>query len=134
MADLVPVDPSLMASVWPHTRVMVLRAMSGADEGSFERTERELFAGLQQLWLVWNGTAIEAIAVTQLTKINEKKICVIVACSGEGVNEWVPLIAGLEKFAKIEGCKAMRIYGRKGWERLLRDYKAKYVVMDKELE
>lgn len=134
MADLVAVGTPEVGVIWPHTCEMVKRGMSRADAGDFERTERELFSGLQQLWLAWNGAVIEAVAVTQLTTVGDKKICVIVACSGDGVTEWVSLIAGLEQFAKAEGCKAMRIYGRKGWERLLRNYKSKYVVMDKELE
>jgi hypothetical protein len=127
MVELVPVDTPLVAGIWPHTREMVKRGMSRADAGDFERTERELFAGLQQLWLAWNGKAIEAIAVTQLTTIGDKKFCVIVACSGHGVRRWVHLIAGLEQFAKAEGCKA------KGWERALENYRIKHVVIDKEL-
>jgi hypothetical protein len=133
MVELVPVDTPLVAGIWPHTREMVKRGMSRADPGDFERTERELFAGLQQLWLVWDGVAILAIAVTQLVTVGDKKLCVIVSCSGKGVRRWLHLIAGIEKFAKDEGCHAMRIYGRKGWERVLKNYRAKYVVMDKEL-
>ena len=130
--ELVPVDTPLVAGIWPHTREMVKRAMSRADAGNFERTERELFAGLQQLWLAWNGTSIEAIAVTQLTTVGDKKYCVIVACSG---SEWrfLQFLHDLEQFAKDEGCKTMRINGRKGWQRALADYKLKYVVLDKEL-
>lgn len=133
MGDLVPVDTPLVPGIWPHTREMVKRGMSRADAGDFERTERELFAGLQQLWLVWNGKSIEAVAVTQLTTIGDRKFCVIVACSGHGVRRWVHHIAGLEKFAKVEGCQAMRIFGRKGWERILNNYRIKHVVIDKEL-
>lgn len=131
--DLIAVGTPEVPGIWPHTREMVKRGMSRADPGDFERTEREIFDGLQQLWLVWNGTAIEAIAVTQLVKVGDKKLCVIVSCSGKGVRRWIHLIDGLEDFAKAEGCNATRIYGRKGWERVLKNYRVKHVVLDKEL-
>jgi hypothetical protein len=133
MVELLCVDPSLVKDIWPHTRPLVKRGMSRADAGSFERTEKEILSGLQLLWLVWNGKTIEAAVVTQLVKHGDKKLCVIVSCSGHGVRRWVHLISRLEQFAKNEGCSAMRIYGRKGWERILENYRAKYVVMDKEL-
>jgi hypothetical protein len=134
MVDLLCVDPPLVAGIWPHTREMVKRGMSRAADGDFERTERELFAGLRQLWLVWNGTAIEAVVVTQLTTISGKKFCVIVACNGHGMKRWLHLISGLEQFAKDEGCHAMRIIGRRGWERALENYRVKQVILDKELK
>ena len=133
MVELIPVGTPEVATIWPHTREMVKRAMSRADAGHFERTERELFEGLQQLWLVWNGTSIQAIVVTQLTTIGDKKFCIIVACSGHGMRRWLHLISVIEKFAKDEGCHAMRIFGRKGWERILENYRVKHVVVDKEL-
>jgi hypothetical protein len=131
--ELVPVDPSLVAGVWPHARALVKSAMDRTDLGNFGDVEREVLGGMQQLWLVWNGTAIEAAAVTRLVLIGSRKICIIVACGGSGRKRWLPLIAGIEQFARNEGCRAVRIIGRKGWQRILADYRANYVVMDREL-
>ena len=36
--------------------------------------------------------------------------------------------------ARREGCARVRIYGRKGWLRVLDGYAQKYVIMDKELD
>jgi hypothetical protein len=90
-----------------------------------------------------NGT-IKAAAVTQLSAVNGVRFCTIVACGaspskpggrrrGRDRDEWLPLLAGLERYAKAEDCKAMRIFGRRGWERLLPDYKAARVLLEKEL-
>src|SRR6185437_4376503 len=103
------------------------RAMKRDD--SFERTEREVAAGLQVLWLAHNATSIEAAAVTQLTEEAGRKVCTIVACGGDGRERWLSLIAGLEHYAKAEGCTATRIIGRRGWERVLRAYRVKSVTM-----
>lgn len=131
--DLVPVDPSLVAGVWPHARHLVKRAMDRTKLGNFADIEREVLGGLQMLWLAWNGTAIEAAAVTRLVDINHERICIIVACGGNNRARWLPLIAGIEQFARDEGCAAVRIIGRKGWQRILSEYRADYVVMDRKL-
>lgn len=133
MIELVPVAPHLVAEMWPHARALVKRAIDRTGLCNFSGVEWEVLAGTHQLWLAWNGTAIEAAAVTQLVLIGERKICIIVACGGSGRKRWLPLIAGIEQFAKDEGCAAMRIIGRKGWQRILADYRANYVVMDREL-
>lgn len=131
--ELVAVDPSLVAKVWPHAREMVKRAIDRTKLCNFAAIEKEVLAGLQQLWLGWNGSAIQVAAVTQLVRIAEDKICILVACAGSDRIGWLPLLTGLEQFAKNEGCRTMRIIGRKGWSRVLDDYPVKYVVMEKEL-
>jgi hypothetical protein len=45
----------------------------------------------------------------------------------------LPLLAGLERYAKSENCQTMRIFGRRGWERLLPDYAPARVLLQKEL-
>lgn len=130
---LVPVDPSLVEDVWPHARALVKSAIDRTELGNFGDIEREVLGGTQQLWLAWNGTAIEAAAVTRLVLIGSRKICVLVAVGGCNRKRWLPLLAGIEQFARNEGCRAVRIIGRKGWQRILADYHANYVVMDREL-
>ncbi|KRQ11938.1 hypothetical protein AOQ73_05895 [Bradyrhizobium pachyrhizi] len=132
-AELLAVDPALVPQVWPHARALVKRAIDRTALCDFADIEREVLAGLQQLWLGWNGTAIQVAAVTQLVTIAGRKICILVACGGHDRKNWLPLIAGLEQFARNEGCRTMRIIGRKGWSRVLDDYPSKYVVMEKEL-
>lgn len=132
-AKLVPVAAALVNDVWPHTRSLIKRAMDRTRLGNFEDIEREVLAGMQQLWLAWNGSEIKAAAVTRLVCVNHERICIIVACGGRDRAQWLPLIAGIEQFAKDEGCSAVRIIGRKGWQRILADYRATYVVMDRKL-
>lgn len=131
--ELVPVDPSMVKGVWPHAGPLIKSAMDRTALGNFGDVEREVLGGMQQLWLAWNGSAIEAAAVTRLVLIGNRKICILVACGGKGRKRWLPLIAGIEQFARDEGCRAVRIIGRKGWQRILADYRVNYVVMDREL-
>lgn len=128
-ARLVRVPVGLAAEVWPHARALIRRAMGG----DFERTESEVLSGLQVLWLAHGDGGIEAAAVTQLVTEGDEKICLIVACGGRGRARWLHHIAGLEAFAKAEGCSTSRIIGREGWKRLLKGYAVTSVVLDRTL-
>ena len=107
--------------------------MSRVDFGAFGPVAHAVNEGRALLWLAWDGEEIAAAAVTELHKTDQRKICVIVACGGSGRADWLPLISGIEKFAKAEGCRAMRIIGRRGWMRVLPDYRERAVVIEKDI-
>jgi len=131
--QLVCVNPADVEKLWTKIERPLRRAIDRTQLSDFASCETALFTGSHLLWLAIEGEKIEAMATTELAKIGERKICTIVACSGEEREHWLPLIAGLEKFAKDEGCDAMRIYGRKGWQRVLDGYRVENVVMEKRL-
>ena len=45
----------------------------------------------------------------------------------------VRVLAELERWARDQGCRAIRIYGRRGWRRVLRDYRPFRDGLQKEL-
>jgi hypothetical protein len=45
----------------------------------------------------------------------------------------LPLIAGIEDYAKAEGCRCVRIIGRRGWARVLPGYEQTFAIIDKRL-
>lgn len=101
-------------------------------------TEAEIWSDLEHarslLWLVVDGTRVHAAAVTQV-RINRKlgKVCEIVCCAGAGLRSWLPFLTHIEAYAKAEGCGIMRVPGRKGWARMLPDYRQPYIVLEKEI-
>ncbi|WP_235999385.1 hypothetical protein [Bradyrhizobium uaiense] len=123
----------MVSDVWPLARALIKSASEKTGLGDFERTEREVLAGLQLLWLAHDGSKIEAAAVTQLVVEAGRKLCVLVACGGDGRDRWLPLIEGIESYARDEGCAAMLIGGRPGWQRVLSGYAVKSVVLEKGL-
>lgn len=130
MAELVCVDPKQIREFWPHARELVKAAIDHTGLNDFDAVECDVLRGDQLLWLAWNGS-IEAAATTKLIKIGERKICILVACSGHHRERWMPLLEKIETYARAEGCEAMRLYGRKGWERVLTDYRVEHVIMEK---
>lgn len=107
--------------------------MERGDLGRFDDVERDVLNGSALLWLAWNEPKIEGAAVTQLSTTEKSKVCTIVACGGEGFRRWVHLIEQLEDYARNEGCDCTRILGRPGWQRVLKDYAAKKVILEKAL-
>ncbi len=126
--QLVCVDPAHVNQIWPIVSDIVKRAI---DRGfsSFPVIEANVLDGLFLLWLVIDRGKIIAACVTSLVG----DACEIVATSGTGVNNWIHLIEGIEKYARAEGQARVRIIGRKGWARLLPTYKQTAVVLERQL-
>jgi hypothetical protein len=131
--EIVCVDPALVKSVWPLVAGLIRAAMQRGDVGAYHPVEENVLAGRSLVWLATDGTDIHAAAVTQLERTDRGLICVIVACGGRQMCRWLHLIEGIEEFARAEGCAATRIVGRKGWARVLPSYRAKRIILEKEL-
>lgn len=130
--DLVCVDPAKVHQFWPFVEEMLLNAVLRGG-GDFENIRQATLRGNDLLWLAWDGDKVLAAATTRIGTIAGRKICTIAACGGSGWKNFGHLIEGLENFAIGEGCTAVRIEGRKGWQRVLQDYDVRYVVIEKEL-
>lgn len=130
--DLYCIDPAKVPSFWPLVKNSLNKALEATELGDLQALENEILGGKQLLWLAF-GKHLEAIATTQIVKPYYRKICVVTACSGSNIERWLPLYERIEKYARDEGCAAMRIYGRKGWERVLNGYHVEHVVLEKEL-
>jgi hypothetical protein len=130
--DLVCVDPARVREVWPYARQFIAAAIQRTELSSVNDIEQAILNG-KQLWLAWNGKVIEAAAATELAKVGAKLICTLTACGGNHRERWVHLFKKIEQYAKDEGASAMRIYGRRGWERVLDGYRVEHVILEKRL-
>jgi hypothetical protein len=130
MIDLVCVDPKNVHEIWPHARQLIKTAIEHTGLSEFQDIEYDILSGDQLLWLAISDH-IEAAATTHLIKTSGKPVCILTACSGSQRERWLPLFAIIEKYAKDEGCKCVRIYGRKGWQRVLHGYRVEHVILEK---
>lgn len=126
--DLLCVDPKDVHQIWPQTRDLIRAAIERTNLSDFADIENDVLKGDQLLWLAISNH-VEAAATTHLSR----GVCTLTACSGHQRERWLPLFARIEKYAKDEGCSAMRIYGRKGWERVLDGYRVQHVILEKDL-
>jgi hypothetical protein len=100
---------------------------------AFAPVEQAVLSGRALLWLATDGATIHAAAVTELAASEWRKVCVIVACGGHDRARWLHLIGGIEEFARAEGCAAVRILGRKGWARVLPEYRMHRIVLERDV-
>ena len=96
-----------------------------------DQLKTQCAAGESQLWFVWSGT-LDGAAVTTTAPSRRGPLCIIVAAGGK-MATCLGFLDEIEKWAKSIGCAGIRIYGRKGWSRVLRDYKVTRFVYDKEI-
>ncbi len=126
--ELVCVPPDRIDEFWPLAKLRIQAAIETTGLSKFEDIEQQVLTGNQLLWLAWSGE-IEAAATTHLSD----NVCTIVACAGHYRERWIPLLGEIEAYARNEGCRAMRLYGRRGWERALKDYHVAHIIMEKNL-
>ena len=130
--DLLCVDPKNVHQIWPQARGLIRAAIEQTDLSDFADIEKDVLAGWQLLWLAISDR-VEAAATTHLIKTRGKPVLIVTAVSGSQMERWLPLRNRIEHYAKAEGCSCVRLYGRKGWERVLKDYRVEYVILEKAL-
>lgn len=131
--ELLCVDPKRVREVWPHVSHLIRRAVSRTNLCHTRDIEDEVLDGVGLLWVVWDGLSFVCAATTLLIETDNSKVCLITACGGEDMNRWLPLFPKIEAYAKAEGCSCVRIYGRKGWLRVLEGYTTKHVILERPL-
>ena len=131
-AEIFCIDPARVSKFWPYAKDLIRRALDRTKLGDFDVFEADILAGRQLLWLIM-GNGLEAAVTTRLSMIGGAPIVTITACSGYESSRWLALHEKIERYARDQGAKALRIIGRKGWERVLDGYRAQHVILEKEL-
>jgi hypothetical protein len=85
--------------------------------------EYDLLEGDGLLWLACDGSTIEAAAATLLVNTDRHLVCLITALGGANMDRWFPLLEQIEDWAKAEGAALVRVIGRPGWVRMLKNYR-----------
>lgn len=131
--ELVCVDPTKAAEIWPHVEPLLRAAINRTGLSLFSDLQRDILNGNALIWLAWNGESIEAAAATALHPTEAGLVCSVLACGGSDMKRWLPLLETIETYAKAEGCARSRIVGREGWQRVLDGYRETHVILTKEL-
>ena len=133
MVDLVCIEPTQVGRIWPVIEPMLKSAIDRTRLSAWGPIAADILFGKSLVWLCREGEKILCAGITSLQKTDSGWVCVIVACGGTDMRRWLPLLAKIEAYAKLENCRCVRIFGRKGWRRVLHDYSVENIVLEKEL-
>jgi hypothetical protein len=132
-ASLHCIPPQLAREIWPLVRDKLYAAVRRTDLSHSVDIARDVLHGDGVLWLACDGQEIEAAAVTLLTRTDRHLVCLITALGGSNMERWLPLLSQIEDWARAEGAALVRVMGRPGWARVLKDYQISNVVLERAL-
>lgn len=130
--NLTLVPPANVEGVWGGVSGLLERVLSMGGAHTLDTLKVELEAGRSQLWIV-HDDGVRAAVVTTINVHPVSRVCLIWLCAGDGLREWVHLIADIEAWAAGLGCSRVSLQGRPGWGRVLPDYDKTKIILEKRL-
>ena len=115
-------------SIWPVARPHIKKAIDRGSNYTLQQVYEGLCTKTMQLWM-WGE---DAALVTAIQTKGGIKFCLLLCLGGKDMSLWFHYLPVVEDWAKDEGAKDVRIYGRKGWQRLT-GYNVEYVKIVKKL-
>ena len=128
--------PADVASVWENVAPLLARVTQHT-EGEMEPDDflEPLTHGEMQLWLAVDQGSVHTAMVTQVVPYPQKKVLRVIAIAGTEFKELHAQFNDIvEAFAIRVGCSSMELWGRKGWKKLLPDWKDSYIVFTKDIK
>ena len=89
-------------------------------------------------YILWIATEPDSDAIVGAMTIEYSyypryKMCRVVTIAGERMSDWIEDLYMLENWAKAQGCAYMDMYARRGWKKVLKDYKERCILLRKKL-
>lgn len=108
---------------WSAVGPWIIQAMGeGADAWDVNYIKQQATIGNAQIFVLSRYEIIEAVLVTESAFYGGRKTLVLRWFSGRLEDSWLKWIFMLEDYALKSGYERLEVWGRKGWERKLRDY------------
>lgn len=121
LTQLICVPPGLVNELRPLVETLVARAVKRGGNRELDDVWDRLSDGRYLLWVADDGDQIVSIGMTALYVDDDGRFCHVAYCSGKlELLHWG--LHQLEDYARQEGCKRVRLSGRRGWERICKDY------------
>ena len=122
--------PEELDAVWPRIVHLIERGLKRGHGFDVEDVRASLVERKRQLWLT--APDADCALVTQIDAYPRSTVLHIFLIAGRLPAEWLAMLAGIENWARQQGCDAAELRGRKGWLRKMRGYRA-LALMRKEL-
>lgn len=119
------VTPDMLDNFWPLVVPLLIPALEIAGEDTIEDIYPQLKANKKLLWISFDDDlGVYGAAVTSIVQHSKKKV-LFLEYLGALPNTMVRCFEDAKdmftKWAKHHDCDSIELYGRKGWERVLKD-------------
>jgi hypothetical protein len=112
--------PEQVPQIWPHVKDYIESSLLDNGHVTLQNIYDNLLLNNYQLWTPISMDVQAAIVTTIVNDVNGATHCVILSCGGKNMNNWKDMVFDeIKNWARDEGCKFMKVYGRKGWAKLL---------------
>jgi hypothetical protein len=129
------VHPTEIPLVWEQVEPLLAKVTEHTEgEITTEDYIEPLSLGEMQLWIAVKDEELHSVMVTQIIPYPQKRILRILAIAGSEFKALYKFKDMVESFAIRSGCSALELWGRKGWKKLLPDWKDSYIVYTKDLK
>ena len=131
--DIWQVDREHVHTIWDDIKEYIDRTED--QDTSTSSVYKALTEGYWHLWVAIGDTGIVCAATTSFVFYPSGKMCRVETVGGDGMDKWLFALKEIEEWAKLNGCIAMDIFGRKGWEKVLAplDYNFEAILLRKRL-
>ncbi len=128
------VPPQNAIAIWEQVEPLLLKGIMYDDNSySGKNLLDAILKKEMQLWISWKDK-VESAVLTQIIEYPQFKVCRWFLAGGSNLHSWLEdLTRQVEAWAVANNIKRIELVGRKGWLKKLKDYKAKHIVMTKEL-
>jgi len=129
------IHPEEVSHIW-HEVSPLLSKVTRHTEGELEPDDflEPLTHGDMQLWIAQDNYKLKAAMISQIITYPQKKILRLISLAGEDFEDIREFQEMVEAFAIRLECSALEMWGRKGWKKLLPDWKDTYIVYTKDLK
>ncbi len=127
--------PEHIPMVWPTSAPLLIKPIErSCGRLSVDSVYSWLMAGKFQLWVVREGNDTLAALVTEIRNYpTGLRTFNVMLLGGVFREKWLHLWPELANWARAQGCTRAELVGRKGWERVLKDWNWTMIDMEKDL-
>ena len=130
--ECVCVDPNWVGEIWPHVAPLLRAAVTHTNLDRFGEIERDVLSGRSLLWLAWSDH-VEAAATTILTETDVVRVCFAHRLRRPQHEALAAAARDHRSLCGAEGCDRLRLFGRKGWQRVLENYRVTNIILERTL-
>ena len=117
-ARLYGYSPEHIPEIWPAVEGFIDSTLLDNGHVTLENVYENLLNKTFQLWTPYTDK-IDAAVVTTIYNVRGRKNCTIISCGGTNMKDWIHLISLIEDWARDNDCVQLKVYGRRGWARVL---------------